>query len=125
MWWEFAGWVRWDENGDQRRCVCEYGNESSVSTKGRIFVDNLSYYQLLKDESFRRGVKLMSCLKFAVSCKLITFAKRQCCVGINEHPAIVTYGTLASLTLRLLMSYIYGAPILDVSRSHTTTHHSR
>jgi len=30
----------------------------------------------------------------------------------------------ASLTLRL-MSYIYGAPILNVSRSHTTTHHSR
>ena len=29
------------------------------------------------------------------------------------------------LTLTLLMSYIYGAPILDVSRSHTTTHHSR
>jgi len=26
------------------------------------------------------------------------------------------------LTLRLLMSYMYGAPILDVSRSHTTTH---
>jgi len=32
-----------------------------------------------------------------------------------------------SLTLRLLMSYIYiyGAPILDVSRSRTTMHHSR
>jgi hypothetical protein len=32
-----------------------------------------------------------------------------------------------SLTLRLLMShiYIYGAPIPDVSRSHTTTQHSR
>ena len=30
-----------------------------------------------------------------------------------------------SLTIRLLMSYIYGAPILDVSRSHTTTQHSR
>jgi len=29
------------------------------------------------------------------------------------------------LTLRLLMSYIYGAPILHVSRSHTTTQHSR
>ena len=35
------------------------------------------------------------------------------------------------LILRLLMSYIYiyiyiyAAPILDVSRSHTTTHHSR
>jgi len=32
---------------------------------------------------------------------------------------------LPYLTLRRLMSYIYGAPILDVSRSHTTTHHSR
>jgi len=30
-----------------------------------------------------------------------------------------------SLTLRRVMSYIYGAPILDVSRSHTTTQHSR
>ena len=36
-----------------------------------------------------------------------------------------------NLTLRLLISYIniyiyiYGAPILDVSRSHTTTQHSR
>jgi len=29
------------------------------------------------------------------------------------------------LTFRLLMSYVYGAPILDVSRSHTTTQHSR
>ena len=35
--------------------------------------------------------------------------------------------TQLQLTLRLLMSYIYiyGAPILGVSRSHTTTHHSR
>ena len=32
---------------------------------------------------------------------------------------------LLLLTLRLLMSYIYGPPILDVSRSHTTTQHSR
>ena len=29
------------------------------------------------------------------------------------------------LTFRRIMSYIYGAPILDVSRSHTTTQHSR
>ena len=29
------------------------------------------------------------------------------------------------LTLRRLMSHIYGAPILDVSRSHTTTQRSR
>ena len=30
-----------------------------------------------------------------------------------------------SLTFRLLMSYIYAAPILDVSRSHITTQHSQ
>ena len=30
-----------------------------------------------------------------------------------------------SLTLSVLMSYVYGAPILDISRSHTTTQHSR
>jgi len=29
------------------------------------------------------------------------------------------------LTFRLLMSYVYRAPILDVSRSHTTTQHRR
>ena len=29
------------------------------------------------------------------------------------------------LTLRSLTLYIYGAPILDVSRSHTMTQHSR
>ena len=36
-----------------------------------------------------------------------------------------SYAMLNPLTLRRLMSYIYGAPILDVSRSHTTTQHSR
>jgi hypothetical protein len=30
-----------------------------------------------------------------------------------------------TLILRVLMSYIYGVHILDVSRSHTTTQHSR
>jgi len=32
---------------------------------------------------------------------------------------------IETLTLRSLTLYIYGAPILDVSRSHTTTQHSR
>ena len=41
----------------------------------------------------------------------------------NSH--ITTHNAGQELTLRRLMSYIYGAPILDVSRSHTTTQHSR
>ena len=35
------------------------------------------------------------------------------------------FNQISFLTLRRLMSYIYGAPIFDVSRSHTTTQHSR
>ena len=51
-----------------------------------------------------------------------------------EHVSVNVIATFISshfettrLTLRQLMLYIYiyGAPILDVSRSHTTAHHSR
>ena len=42
-----------------------------------------------------------------------------------KHRINQTRKAINVLTLRLLMSYIYGAPILDVSRSYTTTHHSR
>ena len=42
-----------------------------------------------------------------------------------HHFLHVSRISVKSLTFRLLMSYIYGAPILDVSRSHTTTQHSR
>ena len=45
-------------------------------------------------------------------------------LGVHNFPHVSRI-RVKSLTLRLLMSYIYGAPILDVSRSHTTTHHSR
>jgi len=39
------------------------------------------------------------------------------CVLFAEHTPILS---CTVLTLRRLMSYIYGTPILDVSRSHTT-----
>ena len=52
-----------------------------------------------------------------------------------HHFLHVSRVRVKSITLRLLMSYIYKyiyiyiyiyeAPILDVSRSHITTHHSR
>jgi len=44
---------------------------------------------------------------------------------ITVHIYTQTVHRTTQLTLRRLMSYIYGAPILDVSRSHTTTQHSR
>ena len=42
-----------------------------------------------------------------------------------HHFLHVSRISVKSLTLRLLMSFIYGEHILDVSRSHTTKHHSR
>ena len=44
---------------------------------------------------------------------------------LAHHFLHVSRIRVKSLTLRLLMSYMYGAPILDVSRSHTTTQHNR
>jgi len=44
---------------------------------------------------------------------------------LAHHFLHVSRIRVKSLTIRLLMSYIYGAPIFDVSRSHTTTQHSR
>ena len=44
---------------------------------------------------------------------------------LAHHFLHVSRISVKSLPLRWLMSYIYGAPILDVSRSHTTTQHSR
>ena len=45
---------------------------------------------------------------------------------VAHHILHVSRIRVKSLTLRILMSYIYiyGAPILDVSRSHTTTYQS-
>jgi len=46
---------------------------------------------------------------------------------LDHHFLHVSRIMVKLLTFRLLMSYIYiyGATILDVSRSHTTTQHSR
>jgi hypothetical protein len=44
---------------------------------------------------------------------------------LAHHFLHVSRIMVQSLTLRLLMSYIYEVHILDVSRSHTTTQHSR
>jgi len=49
-------------------------------------------------------------------------ANHECTVHQDIIQRTLFEGTL---TLRRLMSYIYGAPILDVSRSHTTTQHSQ
>jgi len=61
----------------------------------------------------------------------LKYAKCPSCHPTRLQTAMITVHDYKLLTLRLIMSYIYiyiyiyGAPIHDVSRSHTTTHHSR
>ena len=68
---------------------------------------------------------MLCCLFF-----LLEKTQRSAAVNLTENSVctVQQVGPVirnSTLTLRLLMSHIYGAPILDVSRSHTTTHHSR
>jgi hypothetical protein len=53
--------------------------------------------------------------------KLLSLAVGSLNTKISEEYA----GSILVLTFRWLMSYIYGAPIPDVYRSHTMTQHSR
>jgi len=53
----------------------------------------------------------------------INYIKLSSSTCFERHPLIFRRSMI--LTLRSLTLYIYGAPILDVSRSHTTTQHSR
>jgi len=64
----------------------------------------------------------------------ITWSSRLGVVRMASYPSMENICKLKTLnegmkpdglTLRSLTLYIYGAPILDVSRSHTTTQHSR
>ena len=83
-----------------------------------------------------RSMKLIARPHFFIACLLIKPLNAELLVNpichllalIGVHHFLhVSKIRVKSLSLRLLMSYIYiyGAPILDVSRSHTTTQHSR
>ena len=68
---------------------------------------------------------------FVLHCRGVLFVGQGCPVSCNKIYRCACIQKLCMncicfcLTPRRLMSYIYGAPILDVSRSHTTTQHSR
>jgi len=62
--------------------------------------------------------------KFIYGQSYLTKSRNVHCYA-HDYLYIQCITDMRGLTLRRLMSYIYGAPILDVSRSHTTTQHSR
>ena len=102
----------------------------------QISITSFQYYRLLfhryKPENW-----LNACIQTTMSCvKIINLMFNPLNPELNpicyllallgaHHFLHVSRIRVKPLTLRRLMSYIYGAPILDVSRSHTTTQHSR
>ena len=80
-------------------------------------IRDLSYSTLHKLQSWKRAINPLN-PELNHICYLLAV------LGAH-HFLHVSRVWVKLLTLRRLMSYIYGAPILDVSRSHTTTQHSR
>jgi len=75
-----------------------------------------------KQQWIRKRASVLHLYVYCLSWLLLTATCRS---GTIQIERIFAFPLQQLLTLRLLMSYIYGAPILDVSRSHTTTQHSR
>jgi len=91
-----------------------------VSFLRKIVSRNLPY--ILSNQSFNKNIRSIQASINPLNpelnpiCYLLAL--------IFHHFLHVSRIMVKSLVLRLLMSHIYGAHILDVSRSHTT-HHSR
>ena len=83
-----------------------------------------SYGTSIVAMSYTRFVPL---LETAMLVNINTFIHYRCSQAANIFAGlyIICNKPYPYLTLRSLTLYIYGAPILDVSRSHTTTQHSR
>ena len=87
-----------------------------------------------REKFVKRKFQLSHCSETATSKLRFPFVVTHCQQWVNINVCFSVWeniyktqqmlGTVC-LTLRRLMPYIYEAPILDVSRSHTTTQHSR
>jgi len=101
---------------------CKFMREAVTKVEDREFdLAKDKYHLLIATGSLLRGKILFNPLNAELNpiCYMLAL--------LAHHFLHVSRIRVKSLTIRLLMSYIYiyGAPILDVSRSHTMTQHSR
>ena len=97
------------------------GQYSYCSVKFRVVGIFNMLYSTSREDVTHDYTRRVSC----VYCKwFISTKKTEVIVTLRLGPSYLAPSHDHILTLRLLM-YIYGAPFLDVSRSHTTTQHSR
>jgi len=99
-----CGWRETEAIRECQECVCEERIHMNIKVECEIARKTIFDFNPLKPE-------------LNPICYLLAL--------LAHHFLHVSRIRVKSLTIRLLMSYIYGAPILDVSRSHTTTQHSR
>jgi len=90
-----------------------------------LFIDLNKAY-----DSVRREVLYNIPIEFGIFLELVRLIKMcsivRVCKNLSDiYPIKNSLRKVDALTLRSLTLYIYGAPILDISRSHTTTQHSR
>ena len=88
-----------------------------LTPQSRVLLQKLTGCQLVKKFPTWNQKSSLPHSKLQASCPVLS--------QIDPVHATHPNSWRSILTLRRLMSYIYGAPILDVSRSHTTTQHSR
>ena len=91
----------------------------SLTTWIRVVLEKLTGSQLVKKFPIFYGTRRF--ITAITSARQLSLSWARSIQSISSHPTSCS----SILTLRRLMSYIYGASILDVSRSHTTTQHSR
>jgi len=107
--------------------------ENVTTTVQKQYASDVSCHATYKEKAWREArnlqryfaIKMLTLFMFnPLNAELNPICYLLALLGAHHFLHVSTI-RVKSLTFRLLMSYIYGAPILDVSRSHTTTHHSR
>ena len=114
----YAGMAKWSKGRQPLRFAGGWVSRHIVQSESAYSVVVYHHYPPVGSVIFRKPPTIPALLLTRIP---LATAKR----SQRNSKSAFTSAWIFVLTLRRLMSYIYGAPILDVSRSHTTTQHSR
>jgi len=119
-------WCSWQNNFQCATFIYHWVHCASTPDSSLNYVQfNAIKLSMQHSVSFMLPQRRVSCLQVnPLNAELNPFCYLLALLGAH-HFFHVSRIRVKLLTLRLLMSCIYGAPTLDVSRSHTTTQHSR
>jgi len=109
------------------RCTFTWKSNSLIlSDSVGLLTDLSTSYLSIKNSPSVSFLTLSRSYSKTMEEEVVTILPAPTLLGEESGLYFTSHANLRSiLTLRRLMSYIYVAPILDVSRSHTTTQHSR